>query len=216
MYNPRNLSNKVKHSNLEKAIQHTKPSLYVEFHAGPGQYQDKQGTYLGSSLRILNLLPDIQAILHESDKETRTKLQNNTQQFSNAKVQPAWELSKYHPDKNCFFLIDPFFAKDYNFQLLSTIDCLLANQANAFLYVPQTKKSDRDERVIQDLHYIIQSNKRKAVDLRHNARGQEYRTDHNIVVCDSTRTIANYHKKNIKAFMRKSQLALLRPMVRYL
>ena len=78
-YKPGNLTDKIKHSNLEVFIRELTPAfakfVFIEFHSGEGIYETAGGAgrYPGSSVRVLSTLMqedrDYVAYLHEIDAQ---------------------------------------------------------------------------------------------------------------------------------------------------
>ena len=208
-----NISDLVKHSNLEQLARLANPRAYIEFHSGEGKYKD----YEGSALRVLRImdsqLKDYKAFLHEIDEDRKNNLETNTSEFEkHLSIRGDWKehVKKYikQADPTFLFLLDPTYMEEYSEHkgLLRYLPKLLNTGANIFMFAPQKLKEPEHKQTISKIRSTIKKSGRAAVDLMHpTVKGGHYaRTDHNIIVTDKKilDKIINTHNKTFSRFLK--------------
>lgn len=188
-YSPGNVTDRIKHSNLEKLAVLACPQTYVEFHSGCGIYD----TYKGSSLRVIEKMEesyedDYSAFLHEVDPERNSTLCKNTSEFNGLVcVRKDWKdhVEEYLciADAYSLFLIDPTYVSEYYEQggLMDYLPDLIDKGATLFLYVPEKFNDPLAKRTIGCIRSAAEG---KGIDLMHPSvkGGRHARTDHNIII----------------------------------
>lgn len=198
-FRPNNPSNRFKHFNLINFLNSVYVQNYVEFHAGEGISDLKDGTtYNGSPIQAIQHLElknhTYHARFHESDYDNHQKLIKSLlttpYKKGDIRVLEKWEdsfASDYsNINSNWFFLIDPTKITDYtsgeDITLLEATESLLNNGANLFLYAPQTPRIQEHTNIIEHIKSLITQSNLTGLDLFNLAgHGYHKRHDHNIL-----------------------------------
>lgn len=192
-YKHGNLSDQVKHANLEMLVRKLRPSCYIEFHSAEGIYENPDGTkYEGSSVRVMNILRDLQvpfaAYLHEKDSKLRAKLIENTSSFSEVQVRAKWQdnIGEYieRTPENSLFLVDPTYLGDFR-ELQEPIKLLLQKNANMFLFIPKRLEVKEDEEIFDEtLRIVLESTQHFRIggNPAYSFRQHKKRYDYNIII----------------------------------
>lgn len=214
-YSSGNITDKIKHPNLELMARLTRPIAYVEFHSGEGKY----GDYDGSSVRVLGIMKEVHnrfiSYLHEIDGKRRKKLRKNVSSFGlgNTLVRKDWKMhvDQYvqEADDSFLFLIDPSYMEEYyeDDGILGWLGKLASTGANMFLYAPQTLRVEKDEETVKKIKFIVSGAGREGIDLMHpNLKGGHHaRIDHNIIIGEKETLgeICESHIKNCERYSQK-------------
>jgi len=195
-YNSGNLSDIIKHSNLECIVDNLDSGFrYIEMHSGGGLYTTENGKkYEGSSIRVLKKCRHSVAILHEKNPETRKSLENAVLFLNDLIIREDWTAHiKEYIETACprdFVLFDPTKITDYH-EINTYLPELVKRGQNMMLYIPQstgdTRLKEEHARIVEETKTCILDNlpmDTNYQDLKHGTikRGIFERIEHNIVV----------------------------------
>ncbi|MBW3014702.1 hypothetical protein KY335_05705, partial [Candidatus Woesearchaeota archaeon] len=156
-YKSNNLSDEVKHSNLEnltRLLIERNPRYvhYFELHSGAGRYRENGRRELrdGSAIRVLNMLRSEilvhEAFLHEKDPKLRARLKRNIRPYvenNNISVFGDWrdEIEEHLTLTNyeSIYVLDPTHLSAYDEEdgLLVWLGPIIENSSAVFMYAPQ-------------------------------------------------------------------------------